>query len=74
MPETPDKRGCGVRYWFPEAVPVAGRDWAGGGTIALFDPNGNVLMGARAFSDAAALRKSEKDCKQKAYQESNFVL
>ena len=54
--ETPDKRGCGVCYWFPESVPLKGR----GGATALFDPNGNVLAAARAFSDAAALRKSEK--------------
>jgi arabinogalactan endo-1,4-beta-galactosidase len=62
--ETPDKRGCGVCYWFPESVPVARRGWMEG-TSALFDPNGNVLMGARAFSDAVASSKSERSCEKK---------
>jgi len=57
--QTPDGRGRGVCYWHPESVPVAGRAWMEG-SAALFDPNGNVLPGARAFSDAAALGKSPK--------------
>jgi arabinogalactan endo-1,4-beta-galactosidase len=48
--ETPDKHGRGVFYWSPETIPVTGRGWMRG-TTALFDPNGNVLPGARAFSD-----------------------
>jgi len=60
--ETPDKRGCGVCYWFPESVPIAERSWMGGAT-ALFDPNGNVLMGARACVDAVDSEKLEKESK-----------
>lgn len=60
--ETPDKYGCGVCYWFPESVPVNGRGWMEG-TAALFDSEGSTLPGIRAFAGAAALRKSEKDCK-----------
>jgi arabinogalactan endo-1,4-beta-galactosidase len=62
--ETPDKHGCGVCYWFPESVPVVRQGWTEG-TSALFDPNGNVLMGARAFSDAVASSKSERGCEGK---------
>ncbi len=48
---TPGNHGCGVFYWFPESVPLPGRGRMGGG-LGLFDPNGNVLPGAKAFSDA----------------------
>ncbi len=47
---TPDNHGCGVFYWFPESVPLPGRPGRGG--LGLFDPNGNVLPGAKAFADA----------------------
>jgi arabinogalactan endo-1,4-beta-galactosidase len=49
--DTPDNRGRGVFYWFPESVPLPGRGRMGGG-LGLFDPNGNVLPGAKAFTDA----------------------
>jgi len=60
--ETPGGYGCGVCYWFPESVPVTKRSWRGGAT-ALFDSEGNTLPGIRAFADAAAKMKSEKDPK-----------
>ena len=47
---TPVNHGCGVFYWFPESVPLPGRPGRGG--LGLFDPNGNVLPGAKAFADA----------------------
>ncbi len=54
----PGNHGRGVFYWFPESVPLPGRGGRGG--MGLFDPNGNVLPGAKAFSDAVAGRKSVK--------------
>ena len=60
--ETPDNHGRGVFYWSPETIPVAGRGWMRG-TTALFDPNGNVLPGARAFSDAATGKAAIKQGK-----------
>jgi arabinogalactan endo-1,4-beta-galactosidase len=59
---TPGNHGRGVCYWFPESVPLTQR---GGmrGSNALFDPNGNVLPGAKAFSDAVAGRKPVKQDK-----------
>jgi arabinogalactan endo-1,4-beta-galactosidase len=59
--DTPGNHGCGVFYWFPESVPISGRPGRGG--LGLFDPNGNVLPGAKAFSDAAAGRKPVKQDK-----------
>ena len=60
--DTPDNHGRGVCYWSPESIPVTGRGWMRG-TAALFDPNGNVLPGSRAFSDAAAGKASVKQGK-----------
>jgi len=46
---TPDGRGIGVMWWFPEAIPVKGlRVWFGGG-MALFGPDGGVLPAAGAL-------------------------
>ena len=57
--ETPDKRGCGVCYWFPESVPVAKHSWLGG-SAALFDSEENALPGIHAFVDAAGSRQFKK--------------
>ncbi len=57
--KTPDKRGCGVCYWFPESVPIAKHSWLGG-SAALFDSDGNTLPGINAFADAAGSRKFRK--------------
>jgi len=55
--ETPDNRGCGVCYWFPESVPIANQhNWLGG-AAALFSSDGNTLPGIHAFADAAASKR-----------------
>ena len=47
---TPDRRGIGVVYWYPESIPVKGcRIWNGGAT-ALFDSQGNALPALKAFA------------------------
>lgn len=48
---TPDKRGIGVCYWFPESIEVNKKGWLSG-SAALFDEKGNSLMSIHAFSDA----------------------
>jgi arabinogalactan endo-1,4-beta-galactosidase len=59
--ETPDKRGIGVFYWFPESVPVAKQHTWMAGASALFDSKGNALPGIHAFKDAAdSAGKKEK--------------
>lgn len=48
--ETPNGRGLGVLWWYPESRPVAGlRIWHGGAT-ALFDNDGNPLPALRSFA------------------------
>jgi arabinogalactan endo-1,4-beta-galactosidase len=50
---TPDGRGIGVAWWYPEAIPVEGlRIWRGGAE-ALFDEKGNPLPGLEAFGRAS---------------------
>ena len=47
---TPEDRGKGVLWWYPESIPVEGlRVWHGGAT-ALFDSDGNALPALDAFS------------------------
>jgi arabinogalactan endo-1,4-beta-galactosidase len=46
---TPDGRGKGVIWWYPEAIPVKGLKIWNGGATALFDAGGNVLPAAGAF-------------------------
>ena len=47
--QTPEGRGIGVIWWYPESVPVKGlRVWNGGAT-AWFDSLGNVLPVVKAF-------------------------
>ncbi|MDP6635726.1 MAG: glycosyl hydrolase 53 family protein [Phycisphaerae bacterium] len=47
--ETPDDRGIGVIWWYPESIPVRGlRVWNRGAT-ALFDSQGNALPAVKAF-------------------------
>jgi arabinogalactan endo-1,4-beta-galactosidase len=49
--QTPNKRGIGVIWWYPESIPAKGlRVWNGGAT-ALFDSQGNALPAIRAFKD-----------------------
>jgi arabinogalactan endo-1,4-beta-galactosidase len=51
---TPDGRGLGVVYWYPESVPPPNRrpQWNGGDT-ALFDADGNALPAISAAGQAA---------------------
>ena len=49
--ETPNRRGLGVLWWFPESIPVDNlRIWHGGAT-ALFDHQGNALPAMSVFGD-----------------------
>ena len=43
------RRGAGVLWWYPEAVPVPGRTVWAGGALALFDASGRLLPAAGAF-------------------------
>ena len=40
---TPQGRGAGVLWWYPEAIPVPGLFVWAGGSLALFDSTGNAL-------------------------------
>jgi arabinogalactan endo-1,4-beta-galactosidase len=40
---TPDHRGLGVVWWYPEAVTTPGHQGWGGEALALFDQKGNLL-------------------------------
>src|SRR5688572_26659156 len=46
---TPEGRGLGVLYWYPEAVPVPGLHIWHGGATALFDAEGKALPAIEAF-------------------------
>jgi arabinogalactan endo-1,4-beta-galactosidase len=45
----PGGRGVGVVWWYPEAIQVPGLFVWGGGSLALFGADGNVLPAAAAF-------------------------
>jgi arabinogalactan endo-1,4-beta-galactosidase len=45
----PSGRGVGVVWWYPEAMQVPGLFVWGGGSLALFGVDGNVLPAAAAF-------------------------
>ena len=50
--QTPDGRGIGVIWWYPESIPVKGlRVWNGGAT-AMFDSQGNALPSVKALKGA----------------------
>jgi len=46
--ETPDGRGIGVVYWYPESIRVDGLRVWNGGSSALFDDDGNALPAMQA--------------------------
>ena len=45
----PSGRGIGVVWWYPEAISLPGIFVWGGGSLALFGADGNVLPAAAAF-------------------------
>src|SRR5216683_3339825 len=47
---TPNGRGAGVVWWYPEAIPVAGLYVWAGGSLALFDSTGNALQAIAVMS------------------------
>jgi len=55
--QVPDNRGTGAFYWFPESIPVAGKNNWLGGAAALFDHNGNALPGIHAFADTVPIKR-----------------
>ena len=55
--ETPDNRGIGVNYWYPEAIDIDGMHIWNGGATALFDSNGLVLLGAHAMTVPVDLKE-----------------
>jgi arabinogalactan endo-1,4-beta-galactosidase/beta-glucanase (GH16 family) len=50
---TPDNRGLGVIWWYPESIPVSGTHIWFNGAMAIFDNEGKVLPAAGAFSSKA---------------------
>ena len=46
---TPDNRGIGVLYWYPESIPVKGIYVWNNGATALFDAKGNSLPALKTF-------------------------
>jgi arabinogalactan endo-1,4-beta-galactosidase len=56
--KTPNNRGLGVIWWYPESTPVSGLNVWFGGANALFDEKGNVLPAMdifKIFSDREEL-------------------
>jgi arabinogalactan endo-1,4-beta-galactosidase len=47
---TPDGKGIGVLWWYPESIPVEGLYIWNGGATALFDTHGNTLPALKQFS------------------------
>lgn len=47
--KTPNNRGLGVLWWYPESIPVSGLKVWFEGANALFDEGGNVLPAMEAF-------------------------
>lgn len=47
--KTPNDRGLGVLWWYPESIPVSGLNAWFGGANALFDEVGNVLPAMKVF-------------------------
>jgi arabinogalactan endo-1,4-beta-galactosidase len=47
--QTPEGRGRGVIWWYPESIPTAGLKIWNGGATALFDGDGNALPALEAF-------------------------
>lgn len=52
----PGGRGAGVVWWYPESIQVSGLFAWGGGSLALFEPDGNLLPAALEYVEEAAVR------------------
>ncbi|MEN6308663.1 MAG: glycosyl hydrolase 53 family protein [Anaerohalosphaeraceae bacterium] len=52
--ETPDGRGIGVLWWYPESVPMKQAGGWNGGITALFDAEGNALPAMKSFAVPSA--------------------
>ena len=48
---TPNNRGMGVLWWYPESIPVQNLHVWNGGATGLFDQNGNALPAMDSHSD-----------------------
>jgi arabinogalactan endo-1,4-beta-galactosidase len=48
---TPNNRGIGIFYWYPEAIPVKGHNIWNGGATALFDKEGHALPAMSVLSE-----------------------
>jgi arabinogalactan endo-1,4-beta-galactosidase len=51
---TPDGRGIGVLWWYPESVPTTQSGGWNGGITALFDKEGNALPAMKSFKGPSA--------------------
>lgn len=51
---TPDGRGVGVLWWYPESVPTTQSGGWNGGITALFDKEGNALPAMKCFKGLSA--------------------
>ncbi len=54
---TPDNHGLGVLWWYPESVPMPGRDGWNGGATALFDAQRNALPAMKSFAISGSPQK-----------------
>lgn len=55
--KTPNDRGSGVLWWYPESIPVSGLNAWFGGANALFDEVGNVLPAMKVFKNFSELEE-----------------
>lgn len=58
---TPNRRGRGVLWWYPESAPTPRPGGWYNGAMALFDAEGRVLPAMQAFSAAAPSVETEQE-------------
>ncbi len=49
--QTPNGRGIGVLWWYPESIAVKDLHIWNGGATALFDAEGNVVPAMKVFQN-----------------------